>query len=116
MVQHDVHAQACSRGEGGGPPPQPPIFTMARFLVPASSIMPAWAARLRSTAADTTAARSPSLAPWRIASRRLTSLAPNRQTLRLPSAISRRRLQSEQKALVMDVMKLTLPWKPGTYR
>ena len=35
-------------------------------------------------------------------------------TLRLPSAIRRRRLQSAQKALVMEVMKDTLPRKPGT--
>ena len=37
-------------------------------------------------------------------------------TLRLPSAISRRRLQSAQKALVMEVMKDTLPLKPGTLK
>ena len=35
-------------------------------------------------------------------------------TLRLPSAMRRRRLQSAQKALVMEVMKDTLPRKPGT--
>lgn len=32
---------------------------------------------------------------------------------RFPSAISLRRLQSPQKALVMEVMKDTLPLKPG---
>ena len=37
-----------------------------------------------------------------------------RLTLRLPSAMMRRRLQSAQKALVMEVMKDTLPLKPGT--
>ncbi len=35
-------------------------------------------------------------------------------TLRLPSAMRRRRLQSPQKALVMEVTKDTVPRKPGT--
>ena len=35
------------------------------------------------------------------------------RTLRLPSAMSRSRLQSAQKALVMEVTKDTLPWNPG---
>ena len=35
-------------------------------------------------------------------------------TFKLPSAMSRRRLQSLQKALVMEVIKDTLPLKPGT--
>lgn len=34
-------------------------------------------------------------------------------TFRLPSAMSLRRLQSLQNALVMEVMKETLPLKPG---
>jgi len=151
--------------------------------------MPACAARLRDTAAPMIARRSPSLAPSRIASRRLTSFAPNRHTwktahlslnglcqlcllasntsncavqdcshcdrlrlhilscslyslrrtlladltsaqpeqhtphaargrgrraLRLPSAMRRRRLQSPQKACVMDVTNDTLPRWPRT--
>ncbi len=54
---------------------------------------PACAARLRPTAAAMMARRSSSVAPPRMASRRDTSEAPNRHTLRLPSA-SRRSLRA----------------------
>lgn len=39
-----------------------------------------------------------------------------RFTFKLPSAMSRRRLQSLQKALVMEVTKETLPLNPGSLK
>lgn len=53
---------------------------MGLFCVTASTSMPACAAFLLSTAADMTDASSSSVAPPRTASRKLTSLAPNRHT------------------------------------
>ena len=58
----------------------PPMWTIALFLFLAISNMPACAAFFLSTAAEMITRRSSSDAPWRIASLRLTSLAPNRQT------------------------------------
>ena len=59
---------------------QPPICTMDLFFDRAISNMPACAAFLRSTAAEMMVRSSASVASSRIASRRLTSLAPKRQT------------------------------------
>ena len=56
---------------------------MALFLFLAISNIPAWAAFFLSTAADMMTRRSSSLAPSRMASRRLTSFDPNKQTCAL---------------------------------
>jgi len=68
---------------------QPPIWTMERLGAAAIANMPACAALLRPTAAEMTASSSPSEAPSRIASRRLTSLAPNRHTCAAPPSSHR---------------------------
>lgn len=39
---------------------------------------------------------------------------PNKQTLRLPSAIKRIRLHEPQKCSLIDVIKPNCPLKPGT--
>ena len=70
---------------------QPPIFIIGRFGRLLSSNMPAWAAFFPRTACCTMAAISASVLPPRSASRRLTSLLSNRQTLSCPSAVSRSR-------------------------
>mmetsp|Transcript_3273 Transcript_3273/g.8751 ORF Transcript_3273/g.8751 Transcript_3273/m.8751 type:complete len:332 (-) Transcript_3273:417-1412(-) len=93
---------------------QPPIVIMGLFCVAAISNMPACLAFLRRTAAPMMRRRSSSVAPPRIASRRLTSLAPNRHTFRLPSAMRRSLLHSPQKCEVMDVTKEIMPTCPGT--
>ena len=71
--------------------------------------MPACAAFLFASAPRTSRERSASEQPPRIASRSEASAPPSRQTLRLPSASSRSRVQEEQKGDVIDVMNETTP-------
>ena len=46
---------------------------------------------------------------------RFISVLPKRQTFRFPSAVNLRRLQVPQKLSLIEVMKPTLPTKPGTF-
>mmetsp|Transcript_17031 Transcript_17031/g.57175 ORF Transcript_17031/g.57175 Transcript_17031/m.57175 type:complete len:233 (-) Transcript_17031:564-1262(-) len=123
-VIHDVDAarefrdvRLCSRLSGCGQREargrQPPMVVMGRSATRAISCMPACRACLRARAPRTSASTSASEAPARSASRRDTSRPPKRQTLRLPSAVTRRRLQPLQKCSVMDEMKDTRPRAPG---
>ncbi len=61
------------------------------------------------TASDNTRHHTQKSHAPRSASRRLRSSAPKRQTLSLPSAVTRRRLHDPQKCCDMDVMKPTRP-------
>mmetsp|Transcript_15484 Transcript_15484/g.39969 ORF Transcript_15484/g.39969 Transcript_15484/m.39969 type:complete len:300 (+) Transcript_15484:361-1260(+) len=90
------------------------MVVIGRFFVAAISCMPACAACLRPSASATRSSSSASVAPSRIASRSETSDEPKRQTLRLPSAVSRRRLQPAQKGCVIEAMNDKEPAAPGS--
>ena len=47
---------------------------------------------------------------------RFISVLPKRQTFKFPSAVNLRRLQVPQKLSLIEVMKPTLPTKPGTFQ
>lgn len=77
--------------------------------------LPACCFFFRDTAAPISARRSSSLHLARSASRNEISALPKRQTLRLPSAVIRRRLQDPQKCSLIDVIKPTCPFAPGIF-